>query len=455
MRAAIAFLLGLGTAVTIAAVTSAASVPTTRAAPSPPGADTSFRRIPGTTENTTVGAAPAVAVTPNPAWTTAIGGAQWLWRTATVADPTVAEVDTFTMSFVTTGVVRRAAIDIAADNGYRVLVNGAVVVDSLSSTGQTYASPQQFPIPASVIASGRNRLTIVVRNEPNPGDPNPADNPAGLLYALSLNPPVAAAAVAVAQKLPPPGSGTGPHPNEPAGFAPLRVQPFDSVVNGDFYPSGVGNPTIVPDAESPGTSKRVAQMLFPAGFRSGVAPGSIWIKRPFSSDAIYVSFWVKLSSNWFGNDGAGANKVLYFDQLRGNAVVVGSIEIFGIGNAPLSPGIVVENIKGFVQAADLANGAPPTVNLPNNRGCQGAATRGVWHRYETLLVNNSPRQTDGTVKWWFDGQLCADYTNRIEFQTVGAHWNEVYWSPTYGGGGNPVPVTQAMYLKDLYVSGRN
>jgi hypothetical protein len=140
--------------------------------------------------------------------------------------------------------------------------------------------------------------------------------------------------------------------------------------------------------------------------------------------------------------------------LNGNAADVGSIELFGIGSAALSPGIVAENITGFIQGPDLPNGAPPSVNLPNNRGCQNAATRGAWHRYEVLFVNNTPGNIDGSIKWWLDGTLCADYTQRIQFNNVGAHFSEVWWSPTYGGGGPAVPNDQWMWLKDLYVSGK-
>ena len=253
---------------------------------------------------------------------------------------------------------------------------------------------------------------------------------------------------------PAPSSGTGSHPNEPGGFGQLAAQSFDAVENTDFYPSGVGNPSIVTDATNPGSSTNVAQMVFPTGFGSGSAPGSEWVKHFYSKRTIYVSFWVKVSANWYGPNTSGANKILYWEMLNGsNAASMGSIELFGGGSDNLTAGLVAEGIAGFVQGPDNPIGAPPTVHLDPNV-TNPVVTRGVWHHYEVLLTTNTPGLTDGSVKWWLDGTLLGNYANRIRFNSADVPFSDVYWSPTYGGTGSPVPATQYMWLKDLYISGQ-
>jgi hypothetical protein len=137
---------------------------------------------------------------------------------------------------------------------------------------------------------------------------------------------------------------------------------------------------------------------------------------------------------------------------------MGSIEMLGASadQQQLQPGLVAEGITGFTVGPDLPNGAPPTVRFPNNKVplSQAIAALGAWHRYEVLLVNNTPGNVDGTVRWWFDGTLMGDYTNRVQFNNVGAGFSDVYWSPTYGGAGPAVPANQWMWLKDLYISGK-
>jgi hypothetical protein len=260
--------------------------------------------------------------------------------------------------------------------------------------------------------------------------------------------------------LPNPNPSPG-HPHEPAGFAQQAAWSGDVIENNDYYPSaaGGGNLSIVTDPDivaAGGSSANVGKTLFPGGMQSGVAPANLWVKHMFDKSAVYVSFYIKLDPNYNGNEGAGANKILYWEMIppnSGSQVSMGSIEFFGIGSGNFTAGIVAEGITGFVQGSDNPNGAPPTVRLDGN--VQNPTWgRGVWHHYEVLFVNNTPGNTDGTIKWWFDGQLFGDFTNRIKFNNVGANFRDLWFSPTYGGGGPPVPHDMWMYLKDLYISGK-
>ena len=249
-------------------------------------------------------------------------------------------------------------------------------------------------------------------------------------------------------------AGTGSHPNQPAGFTQLLAQPFDTPDNTDFAYNPTDVYSIVSDPSNPGSSQNVGQVIYPAGFPSGGAPITMYPRHAFSKDSIYVSFWVKVSSNWYGN-ASSVNKIMFWDML-GSPENLGAMEFGGVGTDTGGPYLVAEGIAGFVQGPDNSYGAPPTVILSPNQLPQPWVqfTKGVWHRYEAVFINNTPGHNDGTIRFWLDGVLAGDWTNRIGFQTTGLHFSEIVWSPTYGGGGPAVPANQWMWLKDLYVSGK-
>jgi hypothetical protein len=267
---------------------------------------------------------------------------------------------------------------------------------------------------------------------------------------LTVNAPPAAQPPTVLPPNPNPSPG---HPNEPAGFAKLLSQPFDSPTNADYAMNPASTYSIVTDATNPGSSPNVGQVVYPAGMPSGGAPITMYPRTPFSKDSVYVSFYVKVSSNWYGN-ASSANKIVYWGMPNNQSM--GAMEFGGVGNDDGGPYLVAEGITGFVQAGDNPAGGPPTVVLGPNRLPQPWVqfTKGVWHHYEAVFINNTPGQNNGTIKFWLDGVLAGDWTSRIGFQTNGNHFAEITWSPTYGGGGPAVPADQTMWLKDLYVSGK-
>ena len=261
---------------------------------------------------------------------------------------------------------------------------------------------------------------------------------------------------------PPTGGAARPiaRPNEPAGFAPLAQMTFDSLTTNQWYPSHPDNPSIVVDSTSPEGSLNVGQVKFPTGFESGSAPGGLFqLIDPYPSKPkqIYVSFWIKISTNWVGN-AAGANKILYWTI---NGTIGGSIELLGMGgldetNQMLAPMVVVENIRQVTEG-EGASGTVSVALSPNRVPYAPAsqAVRGAWNHYEVLLTLNTPGQADGSVKWWWNGRPYGDYSSRVQWtDDAGAVFENVYWSPTYGGAGPAVPADQYMWMKNLYVSGR-
>jgi len=154
---------------------------------------------------------------------------------------------------------------------------------------------------------------------------------------------------------------------------------------------------------------------------------------------LYVSFWVKLSSNWQGH-GSEVNKI-GFVWLHGNPCVF--FVPTGTGSGPLEPMIWLQNIPTGGQ------------RLPANLN-PVEFTRGGWHRWELVLVVNTGDLANGEAHWWIDGVKVGEYRN-IEYGTSAESkfWgDELSWRPIWGGVGDAVTQTMYMWMDHYYVSGK-
>ena len=133
---------------------------------------------------------------PNPAWLDAstITPAEWIWVEPVVdAGDTQNDAEyTFEDIFFLQGpiVLTDFELEIASDNGYKIVVNGQTIVDRLSvETTYTGLNPltggQQSAFQNALIQNGQNSLQITVRNME--GNANPARNPAGLIYKIEFS----------------------------------------------------------------------------------------------------------------------------------------------------------------------------------------------------------------------------------------------------------------------------
>ena len=100
---------------------------------------------------------------------------------------------------------------------------------------------------------------------------------------------------------------------------------------------------------------------------------------------------------------------------------------------------------GLQQLAAPYQGSTATHLTPNL--VSGATmVRGEWNQIEILL------QASGTVSIWLNGTKVLHYTG-INFG--GSKWQEVKWSPTWGGSGGTVSSTMYMDVSGITVSGKN
>jgi predicted acyltransferase (DUF342 family) len=123
----------------------------------------------------------ASLVTKHNAWTT-LSGANWIWSEAMDANNTSSAVGTttFTHSFNIAGTPLDSSIELAADNGYEVRINGDLICASPDPFN--WQATDTCPVPASALQNGANTLTIHVDNHPG-NHPNPG----GLIYKLIVN----------------------------------------------------------------------------------------------------------------------------------------------------------------------------------------------------------------------------------------------------------------------------
>jgi len=132
----------------------------------------------------------------HPNWIQSISdsSAKWIWVTdpVLVADTTNGAEYTFEKKFNWNGSIAEITLDLAlaADNGYKIVFNGVTVADQLGTEhnyGALVNTSGAEVLMLDEVQNGENTLEITVRNKP--GSNNPASNPAGLIFDLTVQRP--------------------------------------------------------------------------------------------------------------------------------------------------------------------------------------------------------------------------------------------------------------------------
>jgi hypothetical protein len=199
--------------------------------------------------------------------------------------------------------------------------------------------------------------------------------------------------------------------------------------------------SIVADATAPRSPSGIEQIVFPAGFTGGNAPAQTYPNKTFSYRTQYLSFWMKISSNWQGHP-TTANKVLHLYVGGSNHVVV---NLWGSGSGPMEAGILLQGIVNNGSGGTSANWYP---NLGD-----GEIVRGQWYHLEVLVVGNTRGAADGSVDWWLNGVKIGSHTG-IQYVAGDGYFEGLNWSPTWGGSGSAVASTMSMSFDHFYMSGK-
>lgn len=246
--------------------------------------------------------------------------------------------------------------------------------------------------------------------------------------------------VVAAPPPPPPGSS-----NEPSGMTLITERAFNALNEPGWNDaSGAGSSppgsiTIFQDATAPKSPSNVLRATYPTGFTSGGdGPGSsdFFLNRPRT---LYVSYWARLSSNWYGHD-SGVNKQFY---AYANGVPVMYMDASCVYNGAITPRIALQDTKSN-GTSDLLPNLVPSARI----------IRGQWYHIEVVLVGNTAGVKDGSVDWYLDGVHIGSYS--VQWQTGAATWNLFHYTTIWGGVGGPtVPATQYMDWDHVYLSGKN
>jgi cysteine-rich repeat protein len=123
---------------------------------------------------------------PYPTWAT-LSGSQWVWshNPLTNANSATPVTESFFDVFTVVGTPTGGQIEISADNGYKVWVNGTELADDQNASN--WATVDTHLIPVNLLVTGSNVVRMDVTNFPLSETAGPADNPAGLLYKLTIN----------------------------------------------------------------------------------------------------------------------------------------------------------------------------------------------------------------------------------------------------------------------------
>jgi len=237
---------------------------------------------------------------------------------------------------------------------------------------------------------------------------------------------------------PPPPDSTS---HEPSGMTTVIDRRFDAVNEGGmtaYSPSNAASLSIVQDATAPKSPANVFQFRYEAGYSSsGHAPGTLEKGLP-NPRTIYISYWIKLSSNWQGHEAGVLKNVHLWAPVVRNVVIP---MIYGAGSSPLVAAIAIQN---GVSSDGLRKG-----NVSS-----GTFSRGVWHRFEIVIVGNTAGTADGSMEWWLDGAKVGSFAG-LQFTSEATNWSVVQFGPTWGGAGGPsVPADQYVWLDHMYVSGK-
>jgi uncharacterized protein YjdB len=258
------------------------------------------------------------------------------------------------------------------------------------------------------------------------------------------------AALSVTAPPPPPPSGSV----EPSGMTVITQRAFNSTVEDNWtVPSWAGTDvlSIVSDPTAPNSPSSVEQIRFPAGFGGGDSPALTERNLGSTASTMYVSMWIKISSNWQGHP-TGTNKVLHFWVAGLNRVFV---YIDGSGSNILQPYLGLQGIATAYN--DGAGSTSTSVNLrPNVQGQTGAQiVRGQWYHWELVLSVNTSGSTNGTADWWINGVQVGHYTG-IGYVSSGQSrtWEDMKWDPTWGGLGGTISADQFMWMDHIYISGK-
>jgi hypothetical protein len=230
------------------------------------------------------------------------------------------------------------------------------------------------------------------------------------------------------------------YPNEPNGATLISERGFNAILEDGWGWTTDPDLSIQADVGAPRSASSTGMALFRAGHPGGSAPINTWRGLGSQFSTLYVSFWFKLSPNWYGHS-SGVNKIFHIWIAGGNRVYLSA------------QGSSNNRLQSQVRLQGMGVGTVSFNLLPNQRDVE--IRRGEWHRWELVLQANTPGIGDGTAEWWIDGMLAGRHTGMgFVSSSESNKWQTINWNPTWGGVDGTVPADQTMQFDHVRLSGK-
>jgi hypothetical protein len=217
-----------------------------------------------------------------------------------------------------------------------------------------------------------------------------------------------------------------------AGFTAIASRPYAALNTEGWYDDNAPDRYAI--ATTP--SGPAAQFKYPAGFTAGASPAVSEKGLGTKYRTVHLSYYSRLSANWFGERSATNKQIFLWIGNEPAIFTSGSC----VGNGPIRP---------FVQLQGSVN-----TQLEPNVNTTKMVERGVRHRWDLRVRENTANQSDGELWLWLDGILVSHYPN-FRLQNAGGLWELVKIDPTWGGNENDkVPADQYLWIDHVEVWGK-
>ena len=220
-------------------------------------------------------------------------------------------------------------------------------------------------------------------------------------------------------------------PDEPPGFVTFKNTDFTAFPT-DGWSSDGG--TIVTDATAPvSPTHHVIQWEYDTTLANGTSPGTVQTYEFDQVDAYFLGFYFKFSNPY--SNGVNGTGMWWASGMAGGTLSV----VLGQDSTIFFSVLVPDSLGG---AYNL------TANVSNPK-----VTLGTWHRFEHYFQPaSSPTAHDGIIRWWIDGVLCGNYTDR---RWPAPHQDWYAWSywPGWDGAAHGHPAfTGYQWVDHTYLS---
>jgi hypothetical protein len=233
--------------------------------------------------------------------------------------------------------------------------------------------------------------------------------------------------------------------NEPAGMTVVTERPFNAIDELGWSDAGGAYGTIISDPTAPKSPSSVLQIKLPAGYGEGGGPFSGEYGFAKNYRTVYVSYWAKYSSNWYGPS-SNINKTFYLYTSLGAPSLVFDMDCHS--NGPMETQVAGQNIL----AGGIGTYPGDPFWTPNL--ASGVVARGQWHHVEFIAVGNTAGNRDGSIDWYLNGVHVGSYSG-IQFQTGATLWNLMHYTLLYTGTNNSTPpADQYNYWDHIYISAK-